>query len=43
MDKSDPYVVLSLGGQKHTSRVVDNNLNPEWGQARAFLVAALLL
>ena len=33
-DKSDAYAVIRLGGQTHTSRVVDNSLNPEWGQVR---------
>ena len=26
--------MIRLGGQTHTSRVVDNSLDPEWGQVR---------
>ncbi|KAK1351639.1 putative ADP-ribosylation factor GTPase-activating protein AGD11 [Heracleum sosnowskyi] len=29
---SDPYVILRLGKQKLKTRVVKNNLNPEWNE-----------
>ncbi|XP_041438434.1 extended synaptotagmin-1 isoform X1 [Xenopus laevis] len=36
--KSDPYTVISSGGKKVRTRVVDNNLNPCWNQAFEILV-----
>lgn len=28
--KSDPYVVLNVGAQEHTTHVVKRDLNPQW-------------
>lgn len=36
--KSDPYTVISSGGKKVRTRVIDNNLNPCWNQAFEVLV-----
>lgn len=30
VDKSDPYVRLSLGSQEHKTHTIDNDLNPRW-------------
>lgn len=32
MVSSDPYVILSLGGQSVKTRVIKNNLNPVWNE-----------
>ena len=40
--KSDPYVKLKFQGQEKKTKVVDNNLNPEWGETLEFPVAANL-
>ena len=34
--KSDPYVKLSIIGQKHKSKTVMRNLNPEWDERFEF-------
>ena len=30
--KSDPYTTVAIGAQKFRTKVVDNNLNPEWNE-----------
>jgi len=34
--KSDPYAVLKYGNQSDRTKVVKNNLNPEWNHASDF-------
>lgn len=34
--KSDPYVVLTFGGEKFTTRFVKENLNPVWNEVHNF-------
>ncbi|XP_035542051.1 protein C2-DOMAIN ABA-RELATED 7-like isoform X2 [Juglans regia] len=41
LSSSDPYVVVTFGEQKLKSRVVDNNLNPEWNDALTLSVKDL--
>merc|ERR1712041_39538 len=36
--KPDPYVILSYGDQVEKSKVVKNNLNPEWSLEKIFTV-----
>ncbi|NXX81924.1 ESYT1 protein, partial [Urocolius indicus] len=36
--KSDPYAVLRVGTQVATSRVIDNELNPNWDELYEFIV-----
>ncbi|MBN3303440.1 ESYT1 protein, partial [Amia calva] len=36
--KSDPYAVLRVGTQTHTSRTIDNNLSPHWGEMYEVIV-----
>ncbi|XP_053564085.1 extended synaptotagmin-1 [Bombina bombina] len=36
--KSDPYTVVRYGGKSLSTKVIDNNLNPQWNQAFEILV-----
>lgn len=36
--KSDPYVILRVGTRMHTSRVIDDTLNPKWNEMFEFVV-----
>eukprot|EP01006_Ploeotia_vitrea_P026191 TRINITY_DN59157_c0_g1_i1.p2 TRINITY_DN59157_c0_g1~~TRINITY_DN59157_c0_g1_i1.p2 ORF type:complete len:681 (-),score=42.96 TRINITY_DN59157_c0_g1_i1:2760-4802(-) len=38
MNKSDPYVVLQIGSEKQQTRVIKNDLNPEWNEEKTFRV-----
>ena len=40
--KSDPYVKLKFQGQEKKTKVIDNNLDPEWGETIEFPIAANL-
>eukprot|EP00930_Biecheleria_cincta_P092741 TRINITY_DN82760_c0_g1_i1.p1 TRINITY_DN82760_c0_g1~~TRINITY_DN82760_c0_g1_i1.p1 ORF type:complete len:334 (+),score=65.06 TRINITY_DN82760_c0_g1_i1:35-1036(+) len=35
-DVSDPYVVVKLGKQEHSTPVIDNDLNPVWNDGNSF-------
>ena len=37
MGKSDPYIVVECGGQKRTSSVVKNSLNPVFNSRMTFM------
>ncbi|CAE8602086.1 unnamed protein product [Polarella glacialis] len=38
-DVSDPYVVVRLGQQEHTTPVINNDLNPVWSDSNQFTLA----
>jgi len=38
--KADPYCVVTLGNQKHTTEIKKKDLNPEWNETFEFLVGS---
>jgi hypothetical protein len=39
LSRSDPYVILSMNGIRHKSRVIKNNANPRWMETFTFGVS----
>jgi hypothetical protein len=39
-EASDPFVELELGGEKKRTKVIKDNLNPEWRETLEFAVKA---